>query len=245
MSYHKASAILIDSRPSRRFFDFMVPLAILLALTALFRATELDLKLSAYFYTPEEGWKYASAAVCSFLYQYGAWPGLALSIFAGIVFVAGLFLKGLSIYRKQAMFFVLLLALGPGLIVNVVLKDHAGRPRPREVTVFGGSSQFLQVLDPGDPGEGQSFPSGHAAMGFFLAAPYFVLRRSSPGWVAAWLLLGLAAGSAIGIVRMAQGAHFASDIIWSWGVVHLCALSLSRSLNLEKPQRARRLPLPG
>lgn len=243
MLHRKASAIPIDSRSSRLSFEFMVPLAVLLALTALFRATELDLQLSAYFYSPGEGWKYSSEEICSLVYDYGSWPGLALAIIAGITFLAGFLRRSLSIYRKQAMFFVLLLALGPGLIVNFILKDNAGRPRPREITVFGGTSQFLKPLDLGDAGNGQSFPSGHASMGFFLAAPYFVLRKTNSGWAPVWLIFGLAAGTGIGIVRMAQGAHFASDIVWSWGIVHLCAVTLSNSLNIEK-RRGRKLPLP-
>ncbi len=244
MLHRKASAILTDSRSSRHSLEFMIPLAVLLALTALFRATDLDLQLSSYFYSPEGGWKYYSEEICSFVYDYGAWPGLALAILAGITFLAGFLRGSLSIYRKQAAFFVLLLALGPGLIVNFILKDNAGRPRPREITVFGGSSPFLKAWDLGDAGNGQSFPSGHASMGFFLAAPYFVLRKSNSGWAPVWLIIGIAAGSGIGIVRMAQGAHFASDIIWSWGIVHLCGITLSNFLSLEK-RRARKLPLPG
>ncbi len=244
MLHRKASAVLIDSRSSRLSLEFMIPLVVLLALTALFMATELDLQISGYFYSPEEGWKYASSEICSLVYDYGTWPGLAMAIIAGIAFLAGFLRRSLSIYRKQALFFVLLLALGPGLIVNFILKDNAGRPRPREITVFGGTSQFLKLLDLGDAGNGQSFPSGHASMGFFLAAPYFVLRKTNSGWAPVWLIFGLAAGSGVGIVRIAQGAHFASDIVWSWGIVHLTALALSDFLSLDK-RRARKLPLPG
>ena len=39
--------------------------------------------------------------------------------------------------RRMA-FLVLSLALGPGLIVNVGLKDHSGRPRPLQSQAFGG-----------------------------------------------------------------------------------------------------------
>lgn len=243
MFFRKNSAApRAESNFSERFSDYLVPLVVLLALTALFRATDLDLTLSSFFYTPEAGWKYASASICTFLYNYGAWPGLALAVLAGITLALSLFRTNLSAYRKSAIFIILLVVIGPGLIVNLALKDNTGRPRPRDVRAFGGSSQFTKVLDPGGS-EGQSFPSGHASMGFFLAAPYFILRKTIPGWAHAWLLFGLAYGCTMGIVRMAQGAHFASDVIWSWGIVHLCGLILANLLQIEK-RRIRKLPLP-
>src|SRR5262245_31552318 len=39
------------------------------------------------------------------------------------------------------------LALGPGLFVNVILKDNSGRPRPMYVTEFGGKEKFLPWWD--------------------------------------------------------------------------------------------------
>ena len=41
-------------------------------------------------------------------------------------------------WRRPALFLVLVAALGPGLLINVVFKDHYGRPRPREVQELGG-----------------------------------------------------------------------------------------------------------
>ena len=40
---------------------------------------------------------------------------------------------------RAAVFLVLSLLLGPGLLVNVILKDNWGRPRPGSVVEFGGT----------------------------------------------------------------------------------------------------------
>ncbi|MFZ2447322.1 MAG: phosphatase PAP2 family protein [Syntrophobacteraceae bacterium] len=235
------ATIHAEGQSSKYFLDFLVPLTVLLALTLVFRVTGLDLKLSALFYAPEGGWIYSSAPICTFLYDYGTWPGIFLAIAAAIMLVAGLLRQHLSPYRKPALFFILLLALGPGLIVNGILKNNSERPRPRDVTAFSGSNQFHKVLDFGEPGQGQGFPSGHASVGFFLGAPYFVLRKSNRRWALFWLLLGLTYGGAIGLVRMAQGGHFASDILWAWGIVHLCGVALAHLLHLGKQQTGKLL----
>ena len=42
-----------------------------------------------------------------------------------------------------------------------------------------------------------------------------------------FLMLGLLSGGIIGLARMAAGSHFASDVIWSGGVVYFTALALA------------------
>jgi lipid A 4'-phosphatase len=217
-------------------------LVVLLSFTAVFRVTDLDLAFSALFYSPTEGWKYFSWTFCRLAYNNGALPALGLTILTGITVLGSLVRNSLAAYRSRAMFIVMLMALGPGLMVNL-MKNNTGRPRPMEIADFGGTREFLKPLSLGEPGNGESFPSGHASMGFFLEAPYFILRRSRPATARAWLALGIASGLAIGVARMAQGGHFASDVLWSWGTVHLSALILSHMLNLERP-RFRQLPLP-
>ncbi|MCE5333887.1 MAG: phosphatase PAP2 family protein [Desulfobacteraceae bacterium] len=211
----------------RSYFGPFVPAAaVLLIATVLFRTTGLDIAISSFFFTPEGGWSSANLPVCSFFYHYGTWPGLGLTIFSGLILAAGFFRKNLQEWRKPAIFVLLLLAIGPGLFVNAIFKAHWERPRPKEVVAFGGDKQFLKVWDKGKAGDGRSFPSGHASMGFFLGAPYFFLRDSKRKRALGWMVFGIACGVAIGTVRIAQGGHFASDVAWSWGMVHLSGLAL-------------------
>ena len=49
---------------------------------------------------------------------------------------------------RAVVFLIATMALAPGLLVNVVLKDHWGRPRPIDVKQFGGQYQFMAWWDP-------------------------------------------------------------------------------------------------
>jgi membrane-associated PAP2 superfamily phosphatase len=131
-----------------------------------------------------------------------------------------------------------MLACGPGLLINSLLKPHCHRPRPNQIAEFGGSQSFVPVLMIGKPAadmDFKSFPSGHASMGFFLMTPAFVLRRSKRRWARAFLWLGLAAGVLLGVTRIAQGRHFPSDVLWSGGLVYFTAVLLHYAVGLHKP----------
>jgi len=214
--------------------DLLIPLLLLALFTLLFRVTDLDLKLQDFFFVQGEGWVYGERNPWSFLYHYGTIPATVLAAGSFVVFVASFRLPRILPYRRKALFFVLLMIIGPGLVVNTIFKDHWGRPRPREIEVFSGHERFLPVWDKGVSGNGKSFPCGHASMGFYLFSPYFIFRRTSRiGWSVFFLNLGLGYGILMGISRMIQGGHFASDVIWSGGFVYLCAWGLCHLLRLD------------
>ena len=87
--------------------------------------------------------------------------------------------------------------------------------------------EFLPVWQRGGGQEDSSFPSGHAAMGFYLMAPALVCYRRRPGLAAAFLLLGLAGGAVIGMARIVAGCHFPSDVLWAGGLIYFTALLLA------------------
>lgn len=101
--------------------------------------------------------------------------------------------------------------LGPGLLVNGVLKNFSGRPRPRDVDLFGGHLPFASA------GEWTqhclancSFVSGEAAGGFLLIglAPLFPPDQRLRAAVALSAVAFATAG-----MRVAFGAHFLSDAL--------------------------------
>lgn len=51
--------------------------------------------------------------------------------------------RKMLIAGRAALFLVATLALGPGLLVNVALKDHWGRPRPIDIAQLGGTEHFV------------------------------------------------------------------------------------------------------
>ena len=168
------------------------------------------------------------------LYRLDRIPAFTLALIGLAGFFCSFIRRDLCHWRRQGLFLVILLMLGPGLMVNAVFKDHWGRPRPREITQFGGKKQFLQPWQKGEDGKGRSFPSGHASAAFYMTAPFFIYRRSNKRLAFIWLIGGLSFGVLMSIARITQGGHFLSDNLWSWGMVHLIALALAALL---KPDR--------
>lgn len=115
--------------------------------------------------------------------------------------------------RKNLIFLILALILGPGVMVNAVLKDNWGRARPLQIQDFGGKAEHTPpfVISDANRRNG-SFVCGHAAVGFAFVALAFIFRRREKEIFYASLF----SGSLIGVVRMAQGGHFLSDVIFSF-----------------------------
>ncbi|MBW1776625.1 MAG: phosphatase PAP2 family protein [Deltaproteobacteria bacterium] len=205
----------------------------ILAGGVLFFFPSLDLKVSGLFYDSGRGFFLKDLWVCTFIYR-------AVEIFTvGLTIALVLFLfivrirrKPLfSLNQKRVFYLVLVLAAGPGLSVNVVLKDHWGRARPYQVEAFGGKKAFTRAWVLSDQCENNcAFVSGHASMGFYLFAFSFLWPRHRKKWTA----LALASGCTVGLVRILQGSHFVSDVIFSGLVVYGVAYLLSRVMGLER-----------
>jgi membrane-associated PAP2 superfamily phosphatase len=214
--------------------DFLIPLLAAVAATGAIDLAGADLAVQSLFYSPGQGWALGDREPWAFLYHFGNLPPLALGVMGGIAFVASFFSERFRPDRMAALFVVVLLALGPGLIVNTVFKDHWGRPRPADIVQFGGTQTYRSFWHPGSPDQGRSFPSGHAAVGFFLMAPFFVLRRKAPGWARRALLAGILYGLTMGLGRMIQGGHFLTDVIWSGCMVYFTGLFLYYLFRLDR-----------
>lgn len=212
----------------------------------------LDLTISGWFYTEEKGWFASLLPLWQFLYKFGTVPSALIVLAALTVFAGGWPLARWRRYRKVAAYLVLCMAVGPGLLINLCLKGEWGRPRPRSIEQFGGRYAFEPVLtvDPSSPG--QSFPCGHCSMGYYLFSVAMLAgwRRRS-GLLTS---LGAAAfGTLIGMARIIQGGHFASDVWWAGGVCLANSVFLFHGLGLdrrlwyeeaaEREGRRRKIPL--
>ncbi len=216
------------------FLEVLVVLLLLCAATALIGATDADRRLSRLFFSPQDLFYLKKAQPWQFLYDYANVPAIAITVLSFLVLGAAFFRDNLRRHRKTAAYFILVLALGPGFVVHTIFKDHWGRPRPRETIEFGGDMPYLHPWQKGVPDRNGSFPSGHAAVAFYLMTPFFVLRRRSPAWGYAWLGLGLAAGSVVGFTRIVQGGHYLSDILWSGGFTYFTGLGLAEAMGVEQ-----------
>lgn len=139
-------------------------------------------------------------------------------------------------WRHLSTVFVCAALLGPGLLIEGVLKNTVGRPRPVQTVPFGGPEPYHGPFAPGDtPGSHRSFVSSHAATGFALMALGLTCR---PAARRRWLIIGLMAGSAIGAGRIMQGGHFLSDIVFAFYAVWLCC-ELTAWLDRQRLQRGQ------
>lgn len=210
----------------RTVVDFAIPLCAAFFLTIVLYLTDADLAIEGWFYSPATGWFLGKENPWYWLYEYGNIPALLLSGGGLLVFVASFFRRELIPYRKIGLFFITFMIFGPGLLVNAGFKDHWGRPRPADIVHFGGSQPFHHAWERGEAGRGKSFPSGHAAVGFFLFSPFFILRHRSRKWATLFLCLGIAYGILMGTGRMIQGGHFPTDVLWSGAFTYLTGLVL-------------------
>jgi membrane-associated PAP2 superfamily phosphatase len=218
-----------------RFAFILLPLLLLPLASLLIIIFNLDLWFASLIYGENGTWPGVDDYPWATIYRIAAVPAMFIAAIAAAILLAGLKWDPYVKYRIAALYLLLALALGPGLVVNVVLKDNLGRPRPREVVEFGGKHLYTQAWQPGDAGSNSSFPSGHASVAFFLLAPFFLWRRSNKvqSWFFLWV--GLAWGSLVGLARMLQGGHFLSDVLWAGGLVYLCCAFIAWLLKVDPP----------
>ena len=141
-----------------------------------------------------------------------------VSIFIGII------LKQKRRWVVHGFFIASCFALGPGLLVNTILKNHWGRPRPQSVMMFSGPLTYQRVWVKSDQCDNNcSFVAGDSSAALaFLAFAFLPFRRR-------WLRRTIAA-SALGyfafngVMRVIHGAHFISDVVIGGLLVYLVIL---------------------
>jgi len=182
---------------------------------------ELDLIVSRFFYRDSgagapSGFTLASSSALYFFFK-------GVDVVSRIVLIAVIGFTIFFLWKKSNKFLPAIvitfsLVLGPVLLVNGVFKDHWDRARPRELIEFGGSKKFTPAWIISDQcNRNCSFTSGHAAAGFSFVVGHFVAASRI------WIWLGLIVGSFTGLTRIAVGAHFLSDVVFSFFAVYLVA----------------------
>jgi membrane-associated PAP2 superfamily phosphatase len=138
---------------------------------------------------------------------------LAAPAFVAVAVKLALPRRRMLIPGRAALFLIATLALAPGLMANLILKDNWGRPRPPEVTEFHGPEKFVAWWDPrGGCDKNCSFVAGEGAGGFWMLAP---AALAPPAWRALAYAAALLFGAAAGGLRLIGGAHFFSDVAFS------------------------------
>jgi membrane-associated PAP2 superfamily phosphatase len=145
----------------------------------------------------------------------GLWIGTGIAALALGALIVKLILptRKLWISGRAIVFLISTAALGPGLLVNVTLKEHWGRPRPSEIVQFGGPLAYVPWWDPrGACTKNCSFVSGDVSGAIWTMAP---AALAPPQWRALAYGASLALGAAMAAIRVSQGGHFLSDVIFS------------------------------
>jgi lipid A 4'-phosphatase len=184
---------------------------------------EIDLAVSSLFYRPAEGFSLGNTAWVQFFYL---WSPRLVNLWA-ILLIAAVMASlwhRFGNLRRPALFLLAVLAVGPWLSVTV-LKDHWGRARPAQIVEFGGDRRFTPAWVITDQCDNNcSFVSGHASGAFSLMALAWVFPRRRK----LWLIAGVAWGAHMGLVRMAQGGHFLSDVVFAGFILYFSADLLAR-----------------
>ncbi len=148
---------------------------------------------------------------------------LSLTLIASLLYTL-IWRRPIGLLNRRAILFLLAaLALGPGLVVQTLLKDQWGRARPRDVAEFGGSRRFTPAFVISDQCDRNcSFVAGHPSV------PYYFMCLGLLWWRRRrWIYLGAAAaGGLVGLGRILQGAHFLSDVVYSGVFTFLVAYLL-------------------
>src|SRR5437773_5315084 len=129
----------------------LIALAIAAAVGLLFALyPELDLKLAGLLFDPAGPYFWLVAFRQGLARAVAAWLIALIAAPAFLALVGKLILprRPMWLPGRAVVLMIVTLALAPGLLANVILKDHWGRPRPIDVTEFGGTSRFVPWWDP-------------------------------------------------------------------------------------------------
>ncbi len=218
---------------------FLIALAIAVVVGLVFALyPKLDLHISALFYEPGPlGFWSRTDPVSLRLRDLGRLVDTALIAPAILALVLKLVVprRPMLIPGRAAVLLISTLALGPGIITNTILKDHWGRPRPLDVVQFGGDQQFLPWWDPrGTCEDNCSFVAGEPAGAFWTLAPAMLVP---PPWRVVAAGAAVVFGLGIGLVRIWNGGHFFTDVVFS-GVITFLVIWVVHGLLYRWPATA-------
>jgi membrane-associated PAP2 superfamily phosphatase len=211
---------------------FFVTLALLVIVAGVFALwPNLDLAVSHALHIDGEGFVGRGPVWAGVRLLFRVLPFVTLAAFAALFCCRW---RGMAVpyapSGRALVFLAATLAIGPGLIVNLGLKDHAHRPRPTQTQDFGGPYEFRPWYRfDGGCKKNCSFVSGEASQGFWMLAPASLAPPPfEPLAIGAALVIGVAAS----FVRLAQGGHYLSDVMLA-GLLTILILQIARWLTFR------------
>ena len=202
-----------------------------LALTIFVLFPNLDIATSRLF-SDGTGFPIAQSAAIEALRRilYAAEDLMAVATLAALVLAWHRKAPVLNQTARDWLFQLLIFVLGPGLLVNGILKPLWGRVRPYRITEFGGPDPFTPVWSLSQQClKNCSFPSGEMAGAMALTITLLMILHANRR--ANLYRLGQAAILSLPLVtawqRIAAGRHFLSDVTFSALLIPLIAAVLA------------------
>ncbi len=172
-----------------------------------------DLAFSRFFYQ-QDSWLFQNQPFWIWIYDYSPLPPVLLLLVSLILLIFPKLQRFLTFQNVQVSSHHILLyfltgLLASGFVVNTILKGYCGKPRPYEVTDFGGQWNYQKTFHCSTAGKGASFPSGHvAATALLLHLCRFKFRHQN-------LVILLVSGyiTMVALQRIGSGGHFLTDTL--------------------------------
>ncbi|HLH51653.1 MAG TPA: phosphatase PAP2 family protein [Roseiarcus sp.] len=223
---------MLDSRRG-----FIVTLALLVAVAGVFALwPNLDLDVAHLFYRDGDGFVGRGLGWTLGRDFFRVAPFIVLAAFAALYVCRR---RGLAVpyapSGRALAFLVATLAVGPGLIVNLGLKDHAHRPRPSQTRDFGEHYEFRPWYRfDGACKKNCSFVSGEASQSFWMLAP---ASLAPPPLRSVAIAAALAFGAVASLLRLAAGGHYLSDVLLA-GLLTILIVQIGRWLAFRSGEKA-------
>jgi lipid A 4'-phosphatase len=204
----------------------IVVLGIAIVVGVVFAAfPQIELRVAHHFYENVDAahnvfaWRFNPSLMLA--RDIGIWIGavLAAPVVAALAIKLIFPKRKLLVSGRAIVFLLATLALGPGLLVNVALKDYWGRPRPVEVSEFGGAHRYVAWWDPrGTCPKNCSFVSGDVSGAIWTLAPAALVP---PPWRALAYGGALVLGVGMSVLRIMAGGHFVTDTVFAGVFIYL------------------------
>ncbi len=196
------------------FYSFLIVAFLIMIMLTL--GPTFDLFLSGLFYKGDKQFVLQSYYTLTFIIRDVLLPILLIYILIFPVISKLISIKkpyfNYEFWRKDFFFIWSTFALNTAVIY--LLKNLWGRGRPGDILQFDGSGNFSPWYNISEAcSENCSFVSGDAAVGFSLILLFFVSKNLK------FLYLSVFFGLLFGMVRVAEGGHFLSDIVFSGIIV--------------------------
>lgn len=200
---------------------FLIASTWLLLLSMFYAFPAMDIAISSFFF---RGALCGGGAGCG-SFAFGRYESIKLlrwalyvlpyiaAVAIVIAVIAGSLFKSIAAKMPMRRLWLSLATLGlsTGLIVNLLLKSHSGRPRPIQTNFFGGHMDFMPAGSfLGQCTSNCSFVSGEASGAGWLLCLIILLPPKARLWFGPPVAI---ASVATAVLRVVVGAHYISDAV--------------------------------